>query len=52
MNAGQMVEDVQLAVRGKSRVRFYGRPGGEIPGEDEISKEAKKCLKEEGVYKS
>jgi 2-oxoglutarate ferredoxin oxidoreductase subunit alpha len=28
MNAGQMVEDVQLAINGKSRVLFYGRPGG------------------------
>ena len=28
MNAGQMVEDVRLAVNGKSNVLFYGRPGG------------------------
>jgi 2-oxoglutarate ferredoxin oxidoreductase subunit alpha len=28
MNAGQMVEDVRLAVNGKSKVLFYGRPGG------------------------
>ncbi|MDI6800980.1 MAG: 3-methyl-2-oxobutanoate dehydrogenase subunit VorB [Thermodesulfovibrionales bacterium] len=28
LNAGQMVEDVRLAVNGKSEVLFYGRPGG------------------------
>ncbi len=30
LNAGQMVEDVQLAVNGKSEVLFYGRPGGAL----------------------
>lgn len=29
-NAGQMVEDVKLAVNGMAQVRFYGRPGGSI----------------------
>ncbi len=28
MNMGQMVEDVRLAVNGKAKVDFYGRPGG------------------------
>ncbi len=36
MSAGQMVEDVMLAVRGRSEVDFYGRMGGGIPSEDEI----------------
>jgi 2-oxoglutarate ferredoxin oxidoreductase subunit alpha len=36
MNAGQMVEDVRLAVRGRCPVRFYGRMGGVIPLADEI----------------
>jgi 2-oxoglutarate ferredoxin oxidoreductase subunit alpha len=36
MNAGQMVEDVRLAVRGKTRVEFYGRMGGMIPSPDDI----------------
>jgi len=36
MNAGQMVEDVRLAVNGKSEVHFYGRMGGMIPMPDEI----------------
>ena len=31
MNTGQMVEDVRLALEGKGRVHFYGRPGGVIP---------------------
>jgi 2-oxoglutarate ferredoxin oxidoreductase subunit alpha len=31
MSAGQMVEDVRLALEGKGRIHFYGRPGGVIP---------------------
>ncbi len=31
MSCGQMVEDVKLAVEGKRKVVFYGRPGGIIP---------------------
>jgi 2-oxoglutarate ferredoxin oxidoreductase subunit alpha len=31
MSAGQMVEDVRLALSGRARVHFYGRPGGVIP---------------------
>jgi 2-oxoglutarate ferredoxin oxidoreductase subunit alpha len=36
MNAGQMVEDVRLAVEGRAPVRFYGRMGGVVPLPDEI----------------
>ncbi len=36
MSAGQMVEDVKLAVAGKAPVLFYGRPGGGVPTIDEI----------------
>jgi 2-oxoglutarate ferredoxin oxidoreductase subunit alpha len=36
MNAGQMVEDVKLAVNGKKPVYFYGRMGGIIPTPKEI----------------
>ena len=36
MNAGQMVEDVRLAVDGRCPVAFYGRMGGIIPLADEI----------------
>jgi 2-oxoglutarate/2-oxoacid ferredoxin oxidoreductase subunit alpha len=31
MSAGQMVEDVRLALEGKGHVHFYGRPGGAVP---------------------
>jgi len=31
-----MVEDVRLAVNGKSDVYFYGRPGGAIVSPDEV----------------
>lgn len=36
MNAGQMVEDVRLAVNGAVPVEFYGRMGGVIPMPDEL----------------
>ena len=36
MNAGQMLEDVRLAVEGHCPVEFYGRMGGSIPLPDEI----------------
>lgn len=36
MSAGQMVEDVRLAVNGKAPVEFYGRMGGGVPNEEEI----------------
>jgi 2-oxoglutarate ferredoxin oxidoreductase subunit alpha len=36
MNAGQMVEDVRLAVEGQVPVSFYGRMGGMIPSPDEV----------------
>lgn len=36
INAGQMVEDIQLAVQGKVPVLHYGRMGGIVPGPDEI----------------
>lgn len=36
MNAGQMVEDVKLAVNGKIKVEHYGRYGGMIPSPNEV----------------
>ena len=36
MNAGQMIEDVRLAVNGHVPVKFYGRMGGVVPMPDEI----------------
>ena len=36
LNSGQMVEDVRLAVNGKSEVLFYGRAGGAIVTPEEL----------------
>jgi len=36
MNSGQMVEDVRLAIEGRTPVHFYGRMGGIIPAPDEV----------------
>lgn len=36
MSLGQMVEDVELSVKGLKPVYFYGRPGGMIPEPKEI----------------
>lgn len=39
MNAGQMIEDVQLAVSGRRPVTFKGRMGGMIPSPEEVLEE-------------
>jgi 2-oxoglutarate ferredoxin oxidoreductase subunit alpha len=44
MNTGQMVEDVQLAVKGRSPVFFYGRPGGAMITPEDIGKEIVQTL--------
>lgn len=36
MSAGQMVEDVRLAVNGHAPVDFFGRTGGVVPTQEEI----------------
>lgn len=36
MNAGQMIEDVRLAVNGRLPVEFYGRMGGVVPDPEAI----------------
>jgi 2-oxoglutarate ferredoxin oxidoreductase subunit alpha len=36
LNAGQMVEDVRLAVNGKVKVEHFGRLGGIVPDPDEV----------------
>lgn len=38
MNAGQMVEDVRLAVNGKCAVEFLGKAGGGVISQEEILK--------------
>ncbi|GAT63160.1 2-oxoglutarate ferredoxin oxidoreductase subunit alpha [Paludibacter jiangxiensis] len=44
LNAGQMVEDVRLAVNGVTPVEFYGRQGGMTPTPDEVVKALKSKL--------
>jgi len=36
MNAGQMIDDVKLAVEGKIKVEHFGRYGGMIPSPEEV----------------
>ncbi|MFH1612306.1 MAG: 3-methyl-2-oxobutanoate dehydrogenase subunit VorB [bacterium] len=45
MNAGQMLEDVKLAVLGNCEVNFFGKMGGAIPTSQEILEEIKKIVK-------
>ncbi len=42
MNAGQMIDDVRLAVEGRVPVEFYGRLGGVVPLPDEVLDEINK----------
>jgi 2-oxoglutarate/2-oxoacid ferredoxin oxidoreductase subunit alpha len=44
MSAGQMVEDVRLAVNGRVPVEFYGRMGGIVPSPDEVFEALKKLI--------
>lgn len=36
MNAGQMLDDIKIAVNGKARIEFLGRMGGVVPTPEEI----------------
>jgi 2-oxoglutarate ferredoxin oxidoreductase subunit alpha len=45
LNAGQMVEDVQLAVECKVPVNHFGRLGGIVPTPDEVVEEMRKMKK-------
>lgn len=42
INAGQMVEDIQLSVQGRVTVKQYGRMGGIVPTPEEIVAEVEK----------
>lgn len=46
MSAGQMLEDVRLAICDKSRIHFYNRLGGIVPSYEEIVTEVEKIRKE------
>jgi 2-oxoglutarate ferredoxin oxidoreductase subunit alpha len=45
MSAGQMLEDVKLAVNGKKPVYFHGRMGGMIPVKEDIMEVVRKAVK-------
>jgi 2-oxoglutarate ferredoxin oxidoreductase subunit alpha len=44
MNTGQMVEDVRLAINGKSPVFFYGRPGGAMITPEDIERKIQQAI--------
>ena len=46
MNAGQMLEDVRLVVRGRKPVEFFGRMGGVVPFPDEVLMEIDRLANE------
>jgi 2-oxoglutarate ferredoxin oxidoreductase subunit alpha len=46
MSAGQMVEDILLAVKGKTKVEHYGRMGGIIPSPIEVAEVFRKKILE------
>jgi len=47
LSAGQMVEDVRLAINGKLPVHFYGRTGGNLPSQNEILVKIREILGKE-----
>ena len=42
MSAGQLIDDVRLAVEGKVPVEFYGRAGGAVPSVSEVLEQIEK----------
>ncbi len=44
LNAGQMVEDIRLAVEGRTRVEWFGRLGGIVPDPEELVEALKQKL--------
>ena len=44
MNTGQMLEDVQKAVKGRAPIEFYARLGGIVPYPDEILGEIRRLV--------
>lgn len=46
MNMGQMLEDVKLAVNGRTDVAFYGRPGGAILAVEDIAAAIHDCAQQ------
>jgi 2-oxoglutarate ferredoxin oxidoreductase subunit alpha len=50
MNTGMMLDDVNLAVKGKVPVEFYGRLGGVTPFPDEILDEIHRIVEDPPTY--
>jgi 2-oxoglutarate ferredoxin oxidoreductase subunit alpha len=44
MSTGQMYEDVERAVKGKKKLKFYGRTGGIVPSPEEVMEQLKKLV--------
>ncbi|MBI9102639.1 MAG: 3-methyl-2-oxobutanoate dehydrogenase subunit VorB [Spirochaetales bacterium] len=44
MSAGQMIDDVKIAVAGRQPVEFYGRSGGIIPVPSEVADAVRKIM--------
>jgi 2-oxoglutarate ferredoxin oxidoreductase subunit alpha len=44
LSAGQMVEDVRMAVEGRCPVAFHGRTGGMVPTPDEVGAALRELL--------
>ncbi len=49
MYAGQMVEDVRLAVEGRNPVHFKGRMGGMIPSPEDIFTEVETIMEKQSI---
>ncbi|MFO0974217.1 MAG: 3-methyl-2-oxobutanoate dehydrogenase subunit VorB [Phycisphaerae bacterium] len=47
LNAGQMVEDVRLALNGRCPVSFFGQPGGVIAAPEAVADAARQALEAE-----
>ena len=45
LSAGQMVEDIRLAVNGRIPVNFFGRLGGIVPSPEEVFEAFLKSIK-------
>jgi 2-oxoglutarate ferredoxin oxidoreductase subunit alpha len=52
MNAGQMVEDVRLAVEGRCPVAFHGRMGGMVPTPDGVLDALMELVRRTGLHPS
>lgn len=46
LSAGQMIDDVKIAINGRLPVYFFGRQGGMVPDPEEISAVVKKIMEE------